>query len=104
LCTVTVSLKELKGQTLAERLEYASGHYGDTMVGKAARALATHVRDMSRLKSDQTDAALTKLANASTCTSVYWGCGSCGVEFARVDVYCDSSGGSSPDYSYCSAC
>lgn len=58
--------------------------------------------EKSNLDNDKT--FLNKLMSADECTYVYWGCGSCGDNHCRVDVYCNSSGGSTPDYSYCELC
>lgn len=44
------------------------------------------------------------LEDADECTVVYYGCGSCADGGARVEYYCNSSGGSQPDYVLCEPC
>lgn len=44
------------------------------------------------------------LEQSEECTVVYYGCGSCENGGARVEYYCSSSGGSTPDYVTCEPC
>ena len=53
---------------------------------------------------EKEDKSFLECLNANnSCTLVYWSCGSCGGDWARVDAYC-GSGGSEPDYSFCELC
>ena len=98
------SFKSSKGD-LAKQIRETAEHHKDVFLGNVYDSLANHIESLEESKESIDTEKLSKFSNATSCRYVYWGCGGiCGEDGARVDGYCDSSGGSDPDYWYCESC
>lgn len=89
------AIRAIEGDSLASKLRSAALQSGSAEVSLLLRSLAESIDGPEDT---------TAIESADTCHEVYWGCGSCGEGASRVDVYCNSSGGSDPDWWYCLGC
>ena len=107
LLTFQINLEQLKlseGKSLGEKAMSFALETESSVKFSMFSALAKFITEIEKSEQDNDRKFLECLNSANDCTYVYWGCGSCGDNYCRVDVYCDSSGSGTPDYSYCELC
>lgn len=96
-------LKSVAGNKVSEKIFNQAKITANDLLAGIYFSTAKFVSELEESSDSDAKKYLRCLESSESCTYVYWGCGSCGGDWARVDAYC-GSGGSEPDYSWCELC
>jgi hypothetical protein len=107
LFTIEMDLEQVR-LNLKKREEKSVPLKQDSLRDQVVAELATFLNESESLTDAEDRAFAEKLAEAKSCTVVYYSCGTCKIgkrEGALREFFCDGGGsGSSPDYKRCDPC
>lgn len=102
----TVNFKAIRlaqGTMISEKLLNTAKESSNDFLTMMYLSVSKFISELEKSDDANAKSFLSCLESSDSCSYVYWGCGSCGGDGARVDAYC-GSGGSQPDYSWCEQC